>query len=81
MPADNTGIFRDIKKVTSRTVLEEDTKGLKVVEVEQMGEVRILWKMVQFRTLLKVTEDARDPENLTTQFELIRSVSLLAVVA
>ncbi|KAK9795571.1 hypothetical protein WJX73_003470 [Symbiochloris irregularis] len=70
---DNTGIFRDIKKVTSRTVLKEDTDGLKVVEVEQMGEVRILWKMVQFRTLLKVTEDARDPENLSTQFELIRS--------
>ena len=74
---DNTGVFRDIKRVTSRTVLSEQPDGLKVVEVEQMGEVRILWRTVQFRTLLKVTEDARDPEELTTAFDLIRSVCRL----
>jgi hypothetical protein len=31
--ADNTRIFRDIKEVTSRKVLDDSTPGLKVVEV------------------------------------------------
>eukprot|EP00884_Botryococcus_braunii_P014079 jgi/Botrbrau1/22672/Bobra.0132s0016.1 len=70
---DNTRIFRDIKEVTSRTVLDDSTPGLKVVEVEQLGEAKILWLTQRFRTLLKVTEDARDPKKLVTTFSLIRS--------
>jgi hypothetical protein len=31
--ADNTKIFRDIKEVASRRVLDETTPGLKIVEV------------------------------------------------
>ena len=71
-------MFRDVKEVTSRTVLREQPDGLKVVKVEQLGEVRIMWRTVQFKTLLTVTEDARDPDNLSTHFELIRSVCILA---
>ena len=73
MSADNTGVFRDVKEVLSRTVLTEQD-GYKVVEIEQLGEVRIMWHQVQFKTKLTVTEDGRDPDNLTTIFELISSV-------
>jgi hypothetical protein len=45
-------------------------------QVEQLGEAKILWLTQRFRTLLKVTEDARDPQKLTTSFALIRSVGI-----
>jgi hypothetical protein len=44
------------------------------LQVEQLGEAKILWLTQRFRTLLKVTEDARDPKKLVTTFALIRSV-------
>lgn len=46
-----------------------------MVEVEQCGELRVLWVHRVFRTYLDVTEDARDPECLRTEFSLLRSVS------
>lgn len=49
--------------------------GYKVIEVEQCGELRVLWISRIFRTYLDVTEDARDPECLKTDFKLLRSVS------
>ena len=67
--------------MTSRTVLREQTDGLKVVEIEQLGEVKILWHAIQFRTRLNITEDPRNPELLTTTFELIRSVSYILFAA
>lgn len=70
---DNTGVFRDIKRVTSRKVIQNDPAGLKVVEIEQLGETWLLWMHVEFRTRLTVTEDSRDPNNLRTYFELISS--------
>jgi hypothetical protein len=45
------------------------------VEVEQVGELRVMWVCRSFRTYLDVTEDARDPECLKTDFTLLRSVS------
>ncbi|KAK9918761.1 hypothetical protein WJX75_006665 [Coccomyxa subellipsoidea] len=70
---DNTGVFRDIKKRGKRKVLELDPAGRKIVEVEQIGEAKVLFKMREFTTLLKVDEDARNPEELRTGFTLIRS--------
>lgn len=46
----------------------------KLVEVEQCGELRVLWIHRVFKTYLDVTEDARDPECLKTEFTLLRSV-------
>ena len=45
------------------------------LQVEQIGEAKVLWKRREFTTLLKVDEDERDPNNLITAFTLIRSVS------
>ena len=45
------------------------------LQVEQIGEAKVLWKRREFTTLLKVDEDERDPNNLLTAFTLIRSVS------
>ncbi|CAK0785742.1 hypothetical protein CVIRNUC_008953 [Coccomyxa viridis] len=70
---DNTGVFRDVKKRGKRRVLELDPAGRKIVEVEQIGEAKVLWKRREFTTLLKVDEDERDPNNLITAFSLIRS--------
>ncbi len=42
--------------------------------MEQVGESRILWRRQEFATLLNVVEDSRDPEHLTTSFELVQSV-------
>ncbi|KAK9826878.1 hypothetical protein WJX81_002946 [Elliptochloris bilobata] len=70
---DNTGVFRDIKRVSSRRVLELDPSGRKVIEIEQVGESRILWRRQEFVTLLTVVEDSRDSERLTTSFELVQS--------
>ncbi len=47
-----------------------------VSQVEQIGEAKVLFKSREFTTLLKVDEDARNPEELRTAFTLIRSVSL-----
>ena len=44
-------------------------------QVEQIGEAKVLFKSREFTTLLKVDEDARNPEELRTAFTLIRSVS------
>ena len=45
------------------------------IQVEQIGEAKVLWKKREFTTLLKVDEDERDPNKLKTSFSLIRSVS------
>ena len=50
------------------------------LQVEQIGEAKVLWKRREFTTLLKVDEDERDPNNLITAFTLIRSVSSLHTV-
>jgi hypothetical protein len=44
-------------------------------QVEQIGEAKVLFKRWDFTTLLRVDEDARNPEDLRTDFSLIRSVS------
>lgn len=46
------------------------------LQVEQVGELKILWIRRAYSTWLTVTEDSRDPECLVTIFELLRSVSL-----
>lgn len=69
---DNAGAFRDIKRVGYRKVVEA-SPGFKRVEVEQCGELRVLWICRVFRTYLDVTEDAREPECLRTEFSLLRS--------
>ena len=43
-------------------------------QIQQVGESRILWRRQEFATLLNVVEDSRDPEHLTTSFELVQSV-------
>jgi len=53
----------------------ESSPGFKRVEVEQVGELRVMWVARSFRTYLDVTEDARDPDCLKTEFNLLRSVS------
>jgi hypothetical protein len=45
------------------------------VQVEQKGEIKMMWKRHQFSTFLTVTEDGRDPSALLTSFTLIKSVS------
>lgn len=45
------------------------------LQVEQIGEAKVLWKKREFTTLLTVDEDERDPNELRTAFTLIRSVS------
>lgn len=70
---DNTGVFRDIKKVTSRQVIREDPDGYRVLEIEQLAEVKVLWRPVQVKTALLVTEDPRDPEDLKIDFKLRHS--------
>ena len=46
----------------------------RVVEVEQVGESKVLWVHNTFTTEVRVIEDDSDPQRLRTQFELIRSV-------
>ena len=45
-----------------------------MVEVEQVGESKVLWVHNTFTTEVRVVEDDSDPQRLRTQFELIRSV-------
>ena len=75
---DNAGVFRDVADCSSRKLLIEEKEPqnalLRVVEVEQLGKVRLLGREVLFRTKLRVTEDARaGPGRLSTRFELLRS--------
>lgn len=73
---DNTGVFRDIKTSGRRDVLEEKPLGQgfrRVVEVEQVGESKVLMFHTTFTTEVRVVEDDSDPERLRTEFELIRS--------
>lgn len=44
-------------------------------QVEQLGELRVLWVRRTYTTWLTVTEDSRDPAHLITTFELLKSVS------
>ncbi|GBF94316.1 hypothetical protein Rsub_06938 [Raphidocelis subcapitata] len=70
---DNSVAFRDIRKVGYRKVLS-NRPGHKIVEVEQVGSMRILWGLERsFTTLLRVEEDSRDPSCLLTKFDLVRS--------
>jgi hypothetical protein len=60
----NDGVFTGIKRVADRRVLEEETNEEEVVvyrkvEVEQIGELRILLARREFGTRLIVEEDAR----------------------
>lgn len=69
---DNSGAFRDIKAVPYRKVVEQ-APGWKVVEVQQVGELRILWMRPLFSTHMLVEEDARNPAVLITKFSLLKS--------
>lgn len=40
VPSDNSAIFRDLKRIGSRKVLST-APGLKVLEVEQLGELKV----------------------------------------
>ena len=46
-------------------------------QVEQRGEVRVLWHRFYFSTFLTVTEDGRDPHAMKASFALIKSVGSL----
>ena len=46
----------------------------RVVEVEQLGESKILMWHTTFSTEVRVVEDDSDPARLKTEFELVRSV-------
>lgn len=48
----------------------------RVVEVEQVGESKILMFHTTFSTEVRVLEDDSDPSRLKTEFELIRSVRI-----
>lgn len=69
-------MFRDIKGVGQRKVKKEEP-GWKLLDVEQLGELRVLWIRRTFSTFLEVEEDQRDPEKLVTDFRLQHSVSIL----
>ncbi|MEW5307089.1 MAG: hypothetical protein WDW36_009507 [Sanguina aurantia] len=69
---DNSALFRDVKRVGNRSVLST-APGLKVLEVEQLGELKVMWMVRAYSTTLKVVEDSRDPDLLITQFDLERS--------
>ena len=45
-----------------------------MVEVEQVGESKILMWHTTFSTEVRVVEDDSDPARLKTEFELVRSV-------
>ena len=86
---DNSGVFRDVADCHSRKLLSEERASptdesrrnslLRVVEVDQLGRVRLggpgpLGREITFRTRLRVTEDARGaPARMTTRFELLQS--------
>lgn len=47
----------------------------RIVEVEQLGEAKVMVFGTTFSTEVKVLEDDSDPHQLRTHFELKRSVS------
>lgn len=69
---DNSALFRDVKRVGDRKVLSSHP-GLKVVDVQQVGELRVLWIHRTYQTWLHVTEDSRDQSCLKIRFELMKS--------
>ncbi|GIL58587.1 hypothetical protein Vafri_13524 [Volvox africanus] len=69
---DNSALFRDVKRVGARHVLKTEPR-YKEVQVEQLGDIRILWMYRTYSTWLQVVEDARDPEHLRITFELDKS--------
>ncbi|KAL6748720.1 hypothetical protein V8C86DRAFT_2872269 [Haematococcus lacustris] len=69
---DNSKLFRDVQRVGQRKVVTLEP-NFKVVEVEQLGELKILWVQRTFSTWLKVTEDCRDTGCLSVQFDLMHS--------
>lgn len=69
---DNAAVFRDLKATGYRKVIQEQ-ESYREVEVEQKGEIKMMWKRHQFSTFLTVTEDGRDPSALLTSFTLIKS--------
>ena len=65
----------DIKQcMQTRELAHSQCCHVGCLQVEQIGEAKVLFKMREFTTLLKVDEDARNPEELRTGFTLIRSV-------
>lgn len=58
------------------SVWQERSRSCMELQVEQIGEARVLWKKREFTTLLSVDEDERDPSELRTAFSLIRSVGV-----
>eukprot|EP01023_Acetabularia_acetabulum_P011794 TRINITY_DN15494_c0_g3_i1.p1 TRINITY_DN15494_c0_g3~~TRINITY_DN15494_c0_g3_i1.p1 ORF type:complete len:287 (+),score=43.13 TRINITY_DN15494_c0_g3_i1:103-963(+) len=71
---DNSKIFRDIKEQQGRKVLFEDPEGLRIVEVKQLAELKILkFLNFTFTTLLRVTEDERDADEIKLSFEMVSS--------
>jgi len=71
-PGGNAAVFRDIRAQTGRTVVKEDGR-VRVVRVEQEGEVRVLFRGVRFTTRLEVTEDETDEDALVAIFRLLHS--------
>ena len=53
----------------------------RVVEVEQVGESKILMWHTTFSTEVRVVEDDSDPARLKTEFELVRSVGDMNLLA
>ncbi|EFJ42728.1 hypothetical protein VOLCADRAFT_97186 [Volvox carteri f. nagariensis] len=70
--ADNSALFRDVKRVGARRVLKAEP-GYKEVEVEQLGDIKVLWMHRTYSTWLRVVEDSRDPECLRIAFDLLKS--------
>ena len=68
----NSALFRDIKCVRNRKILQE-SPGLRVVEVDQIGELKIMKARREYTTRMTVTEDSRDPNNQTIEFRLLQS--------
>ncbi|GLC41311.1 hypothetical protein PLESTB_001076700 [Pleodorina starrii] len=69
---DNSALFRDVKRVGARKVLKTEP-GYKEVQVEQLGDVQVLWIHRTYSTWLHVVEDSRDPECLRITFDLVKS--------
>ncbi|KAG2439892.1 hypothetical protein HYH02_010522 [Chlamydomonas schloesseri] len=69
---DNSRLFRDIQRVGQRKVIKTEP-AYKEVQVEQLGDIQILWIHRTYSTWLHVIEDSRDPDCLRTKFELLRS--------
>ncbi|PNW73637.1 hypothetical protein CHLRE_13g566750v5 [Chlamydomonas reinhardtii] len=69
---DNSSLFRDIQRVGQRKVIKTEP-AYKEVQVEQLGDIQIMWIHRTYSTWLHVIEDARDPDCLRTKFELLRS--------